>query len=148
MLQALCHTCRLFGFSDKTVAPPECKKNTLSVHAAPDFNTDEVMIHAASLLKEGKHPFAAAVRALAQEQGIGLLSAAYVETRADQGWTGRVNGKICVLGKESLMAQAHVDTGALAMANRSLLESSHDVYFLSIGDHLAGLIGVPAHPQA
>lgn len=124
------------------------KKNALSVVPAPDFNADEVIIHAASLLNQITHPCAVAITALARQQHINLLSAVHVESHNEQGWTGRVNGKICVLGKKDLMTQAHIDTSALLSEISNLVDGGQEVYFLSIGDHLAGIFGMPGSSHA
>jgi cation transport ATPase len=125
---------------------PVTKRNTealyapLGVMAAPDFNTDEVLIHAGSLLKGSGHPLEEAVLALIQAQGIALLPAAHVDCFAGKGWMGRVNGKICVLGEESLMAEAGIDIAYLQAEQAASLSAETAHFFLSIGDHLAGLL--------
>lgn len=80
--------------------------------------------------------------AYAAAHHIALLPTAHVETREYRGWSGRVNGKICVLGDQNLMALAHIDTDALEAQGHSLAEQGSEIYFLSIGDHLAGLLAV------
>lgn len=111
--------------------------------AAPDFTIDEVVIHAASLLKGRAHALEAAMLAYAHKHAIDLMSAAHVEALPDQGLLGRVNGKISVLGKPSLLGEAGIDTASLESEAKALCGREKDVYFLSIGDHLAGLIAVP-----
>lgn len=132
---------------------PVMKRNTeapyapLDVMAAPDFNTDEVLIHAGSLLEGSGHPLEEAVRALTQAQGIALLPAAHVDCLAGQGWMGRVNGKICVLGEESLMVEAGIDIACLRAEQTASLSAGTAHFFLSIGDHLAGLLVQYAPPR-
>lgn len=108
--------------------------------AAPDFSTDEVLIHAGSLLNKSGHPLEEAVLALAQAHQIPLLAATYVDPVAGLGLVGRVNGKICVLGKESLMAEAGIDIACLQTEPAILQQTDRVHYFLSIGDHLAGML--------
>jgi Cu+-exporting ATPase len=108
--------------------------------AAPDFNTDEILTHAGSLLQGSGHLLEEAVLALAKAQGIALLSAAYVDGIAGEGLVGRVNGKICVLGNESLMAKAGIDIACLQSEQAALQQAGATHFFLSIGDHLAGLL--------
>ena len=112
--------------------------------AAPDFTSDEVVIQAGSLLMGRAHALADAVLAHAQQHAIALLSASHVEELPDQGLLGRVNGKISVLGKQSLLTQAGIDISFLAREADALHKRQMAVYFLSIGDHLAGLIAIPA----
>lgn len=116
--------------------------NSLYLLAAPDFSTDEVVIHAGSLLKTSGHALEGPVCAYADTHRISLLPAAHVEAQERGGWTGRVNGKICVLGDQRLMDNAHIDTGALEAQGLTLSEQGKEIYFLSIGDHLAGLLAV------
>lgn len=114
--------------------------------AAPDFTSDEVVIHAASLLKGRSHALTEPVLAYAHRHVIDLLPASHVEVVSDQGLLGRVNGKICVLGGRAVMMQAGIDLSFLARETEVLHAKTLMVYWLSIGDHLAGLIAVP-HPQ-
>lgn len=111
-------------------------------HAAPDFSTDEVIIHAGSLLKESDQALGRLISAYAAVHQIPLLPATHVEAHQCGGWIGRVNGKICVLGNGQLMERVHIDVGALQETRLILEEQGKDIYFLSVGDHLAGLLAV------
>ncbi len=111
--------------------------------AAPDFTSDEVVIHAASLLKEHEHELTESILAYAHQHAIELLPASHVEVLPEQGRLGRVNGKICVLGKQELLMKAGIDISFLAHETEILRERQMKPYLLSIGDHLAGLIAVP-----
>lgn len=116
--------------------------------AAPDFNTDEVAIHAASLLKDSGHRLEQPVVAYARLYGIELLPVAHVEIVPDQGLLGRVNGKISVLGNQSLMTQVGIDIASMQEEAQAWRDTGKDVFFLSIGDHLAGLIAFSIEQQS
>jgi cation transport ATPase len=119
----------------------------MGVMAAPDFNTDEVLIHAGSLLKGSGHPLEVSVLTLSQTQGVTLLPVAHADCIAEKGWVGRVNGKICVLGEESLMIEAGIDIASLQALQTALPSAETEHVFLSIGDRLAGMLVQPAPPR-
>lgn len=115
----------------------------LFIVAAPDFTSDEVVIHAGSLLKEHEHALTAPLADYAQQHAIALLPAVHVDVLPAQGLLGRVNGKICVLGEPELLARAGIDAAGLESEAGMLRERGMAVCFLSIGDHLAGLVAIP-----
>src|SRR5690606_25677595 len=108
--------------------------------AAPDFTSDEVVIHAGSLLDGHEHALAAPLTAYARQHAIGLLPASHVDVLPELGLLGRVNGKVCVLGGPDLLTQAGIDVSGMEREAKRLRDQRMSVYFLSIGDHLAGLI--------
>src|SRR5690606_38186401 len=105
----------------------------LVIVAAPDFTSDEVVIHAGSLLRDHEHALAAALAGYAQQHAIALLPAVHVDVLPAQGMLGRVNGKICVLGGPELLAQAGIDASGLESEAGMLRERGMTVCFLSIG---------------
>lgn len=125
----------------------ESARAPIRVIAAFDFNTDEVLIHAGSLLRGSGHPLEEPVLALSRTQGVALLPAAYVDYIAGKGLVGRVNGKICVLGKPDLLAEAGIDIASLQAEQAASLLGNTEHFFLSIGDHLAGLLVQHAPPR-
>jgi Cu2+-exporting ATPase len=127
---------------DKTGTLTEGAPRVQSIEAAPGFNRDEVLVHAAALEKMSEHPLARAIVDYAQEQKIASASVADFESITGKGIRGRIGGKMAAIGNIRLMQDAGIDPSPFQNQAQRLRELGQTVMFVSIGEHFAGLISV------
>src|SRR5207245_53028 len=97
---------------------------------------------AASLERGSEHPLAAAIVAGAMERKLALAGAAEFASVIGKGVKGVVEGNRAALGNAALLAELHLDAGALAPDAETMRQDGQTVMFVVIGDAVVGLIGV------
>ncbi len=98
---------------------------------------------AASLEQGSEHPLAAALLQAAREQQLPLQAPCHFAAVAGLGVTGKVQGKMLVLGNSALLAQHGVVVAAgLASEADRLRQRGASVMFLAVDGALAGLLAV------
>ena len=127
---------------DKTGTLTEGKPRLVRVQAAPGQREDEVLRVAASLERGSEHPLAAAIVAGAMERKLALAGAEEFASVIGKGVKGVVEGNRAALGNAALLAELHLDAGALAPDAETMRQDGQTVMFVVIGDAVVGLIGV------
>jgi Cu+-exporting ATPase len=138
---------------DKTGTLTEGRPAVTAVVPVPGIDEAELLRLAASLERGSQHPLGEAVVRAATGRGLTLGEARDFDAPIGRGVTGVVDGKRLLLGAPRLMAEAGVDTGALAEQAGQLRGEGATAIFATIDGKLAGLIGIadpikPSTPEA
>jgi Cu+-exporting ATPase len=102
----------------------------------------ELLGMAASLERGSEHPLAAAVVRAAQAAGVKLLEATEVQALPGEGVSGRVDGRLVLVGKESLLAKQALSHSPMAPAAAGLQAQARTVLYVAAGPRVLGVIGV------
>ena len=104
---------------------------------------EEGLLRLAAALERGsEHPLADAIVRAADRRGVTVPPAADFRAEIGRGVRGTVEGRTVTLGTPELLADAGVDAAPLAARADELRREGQTVVFVSIGERLAGLIGV------
>ena len=135
---------------DKTGTLTEGKPQLASIVAAPGFDENEVLRHAAALEKASEHPLAAAILQGAKERGVPTGAVEAFRVMTGRGVVGQVGGVEMLLGNARLLEERGIEVGSLAERAQALRQDGQTVVFLAIGGRAAGLIGVadPIKPSS
>jgi Cu+-exporting ATPase len=127
---------------DKTGTLTEGKPKLVSVEPAEGFDADTLLRLAATLERGSEHPLAAAIVTGAElrELKLGLTEA--FESLTGKGVRGRVENRAVALGNSALLAEFHVNAGALAPKAEVLCADGQTVMFVAVDGKIAGLLGV------
>ena len=127
---------------DKTGTLTEGKPVLTGVETAPGFEADDVLRLAASLEAGSEHPLAAAILRGAEQRGLKPAKADDFESVTGQGVTGRIGGRVMLLGNQRLMQEVGIDVAPLAASAEARRKDGESVMFLGADDKLAGLVAV------
>ena len=135
---------------DKTGTLTEGKPRLVVVEAAAGFDEDALLRIAVALERGSEHPLAQAIVEGGRARGIEPKAASAFRAVTGKGVVGEVEGVAVALGNSALLADLHVDAGALLARAEALRGEGQTVVFASAGLKLAGLIGVadPIKPSA
>jgi Cu+-exporting ATPase len=138
---------------DKTGTLTEGKPKLVSVEAASGFDSNELLVLAASLERASEHPLAAAIVHGAQERGVAVGPVELFESLTGRGVRGQVADRKVALGNQKLLEEMSVDPGPLAERAESLRADGQTVMFVLVDGRIAGLLGVadpikPTTPEA
>jgi Cu+-exporting ATPase len=127
---------------DKTGTLTEGKPRLVTLRSATGFDENEVLRLAAAIERGSEHPLAAAILAGASERGLEAAEVVDFESLTGKGVAGRVAGQRVALGNLKLMEESGVDVTSLRDEAERLRGEAQTVMYLSVGDRLAGLLGV------
>ncbi len=138
---------------DKTGTLTEGKPTVEAVVASSGFDESQLVRLAASLEQGSEHPLAAALVTAARANNITLAGASEFQSKTGSGVTGKVAGKVVVVGNETLLSEMKVDVSALAQQADALRRQGQTVVFVAIDGRVGGVIGIadpikPSTPQA
>ncbi len=138
---------------DKTGTLTEGKPAVTAVVPVDGVAEQELLRLAAALERGSEHPLAAAITRAAENRGITVPEATDFQAEVGRGVSGTVMGQPVLLGTEALLEQSGLETVALRARANELRQDGQTVVFVSIGDALAGLLGVsdpvkPTTPEA
>jgi len=91
---------------DKTGTLTEGKPKVVSIVAAGGFQEADILRLAASVERASEHPLADAIVRAARERNLDLGKVEEFDSPTGKGATGKVDGKIVVLGNASFLAIA------------------------------------------
>ncbi len=127
---------------DKTGTLTEGRPRLTSVTPAPGFEESEVVALAAGLERGSEHPLAAAILAGAEARGMNVPTVQQFSSVTGKGVTGSIDGREVAFGNARLLADAAIDTSALAEEAERLRGEGQTVMFLAVAGRLAGIIAV------
>jgi Cu+-exporting ATPase len=127
---------------DKTGTLTEGKPKLVALRPATGFDENEVLRLAAAIERGSEHPLAAAILAGASERGLEAAEVVDFESLTGKGVAGLVGGQRVALGNLKLMEESGVDVTSLRDEAERLRGEAQTVMYLSVGDRLAGLLGV------
>lgn len=134
---------------DKTGTLTEGKPRLVLVEALVD-DEPSMLSAAAALERSSEHPIAAAIVAGAAERGITAPATEEFESVTGKGVTGRVQGKMVLVGNGALLEDHAVPLGPAAQRADALRSDGQTVMFVAIDGRVAGLLGVadPIKPSS
>ncbi|MCR4333348.1 MAG: copper-translocating P-type ATPase, partial [Sulfuricaulis sp.] len=127
---------------DKTGTITKGEPALTDVVAAPDFKDAEVLRHAASLERGSEHPLGEAIVKGAEAKQIALVAAAEFAAIPGHGVSGKVDGRMVLLGNAKLMRDRNVDIGGLAPDWERLAEEGKTPMYVAVDGKPAGLVAV------
>ncbi len=127
---------------DKTGTLTEGRPTFERAVSAPGFDKQEILRLAASLDQGSEHPLAAAIVAVAKEQGLKLSKPEAFDSESGIGVRGKVDDKSLALGNTALMEQLGVEVDALKSQAEELRGQGASVMHLAVDGKLAGLLAV------
>ena len=127
---------------DKTGTLTEGKPKLVAVMATKGFDENDNLRLAASLERASEHPLAEAIVKGAEEKELTLSQAESFQSVTGKGVTGKVDGRLVVLGNLKLFESLNIDAGNLPQQADSQRAEGQTVMLLAIDGKAAGLIGV------
>ena len=98
---------------DKTGTLTEGKPKVVAIVAAAGFDDNEILHLAASVERASEHPLADAIVRSAKERHLDLGKVEEFDSPTGKGATGKVDGKIVLLGNANFLSSLGVETQSL-----------------------------------
>jgi Cu+-exporting ATPase len=133
---------------DKTGTLTEGRPVVARVLAVAPFTEVDVISLAAAVEQGSEHPLAAAVLAEAATRHLTVPGVDGFRSITGKGLEGTVTGRWVLLGNAALMAERHVDAGALSGDADALRAQGHTVMLLAVDGALAGALSVTDRVKA
>jgi Cu+-exporting ATPase len=127
---------------DKTGTITRGRPEVTDVIAVPGMEGAEVLRLAASLEQGSEHPLASALVESARAQGLQLLQPTEARAAPGKGVTGRVGGRLVLVGKEALLKESGADARPLADRAAELQARARTALFVAADGRLMGVLGV------
>jgi Cu+-exporting ATPase len=127
---------------DKTGTLTEGQPQLSKIIAAEGVQENTVLEAVASLEKASEHPLAAAILAAAREKDVALRPVSDFASITGKGISGTIDGKKVAAGNASLMRDLGLSSPAIEEQAEAERQTGQTVMFVSIDNHLAGLIAV------
>ena len=127
---------------DKTGTLTEGKPTLAKVVSTNGFTDSDVLRTACSLEQRSEHPLATAIVEGAGARRLPLSQVSGFRALPGQGVTGQIEGKKVMLGNRSLLEESRIPLGELERPAELLHQEGQTVMFLTVADHLAGLLSV------
>ncbi len=127
---------------DKTGTLTEGEPKLVEVIAAPGIDEKRLLLLTASLEKGSEHPLAAAVVQGATDQGLHLSEAMNFFSHTGKGVSGKVDGRVVLLGNRTLLEEFKVAAGSLAEQARAMRSEGKTVMYVGIDGKMGGLLAV------
>jgi Cu+-exporting ATPase len=127
---------------DKTGTLTEGKPAVTSVQPAPGFAENDVIGLAAALERSSEHPLARAIVGAAEARRLAIVLAEDFDTPVGKGVTGRVDGRLVLVGSAGFLAENAVSIEVMTKQADSLRGDGATVIFVGVDGQLAGLIAI------
>ena len=127
---------------DKTGTLTEGKPKVVSIVTAPGFQEAEILKLAASVERASEHPLADAIVRAAKDQNLELGKVEDFHSPTGKGATGKVEGKIVLLGNSNFLTSLGIQTQSLDNEGERLRGDGSTVINIAIDGKLAGLIAI------
>jgi Cu+-exporting ATPase len=138
---------------DKTGTLTEGKPRVVAIVAAAGFQEADILRLAASVERASEHPLADAIVRAARERNLDLSAVEEFDSPTGKGATGKVDGKIVVLGNSNFLTSLGIETGSLNEQSEHLRGDGATVINIAVDGRLAGLFAIadpvkPSTPDA
>ncbi|MDY7524541.1 heavy metal translocating P-type ATPase [Sphingomonas sp. 10B4] len=127
---------------DKTGTLTEGRPKVTEIEPVKGVECDALLAAAAAVEQQSEHPLAQAIVTAAQEAGLTLGKIEQFESQTGLGVSGRVDGKVVVVGNTAQMTRIGVDPAPLADVGERYRAAGAGVMLVAIDGHLAGLLAV------
>jgi Cu+-exporting ATPase len=138
---------------DKTGTLTEGKPKVVAIVPAAGFQQADILRLAASVERASEHPLADAMVRAARERSLDLSKVEEFDSPTGKGATGKVDGKIVVLGNSNFLKSLGIETQPLNEQGEHLREDGATVINIAVDGKLAGLFAIadpikPSTPDA
>jgi Cu+-exporting ATPase len=127
---------------DKTGTLTEGRPKVTAIEPVKGGERGVVLAAAAAVEGQSEHPLAYAIVVAAREAGLALGKVEQFQSQTGLGVSGRVDGKVVVVGNAGQMTRIAVDIAPLAAAAERYRAAGAGVMLVAIDRHLAGLLAV------
>jgi Cu+-exporting ATPase len=127
---------------DKTGTLTEGKPKVVSIVPASGFDEAEILRLAASVERSSEHPLADAIVRAAKDRNVDLAAVTDFDSPTGKGVTGRIDGKVVLLGNARFMSASGVETGALEAQAETLRGDGATVVNIAVNGALAGILAI------
>lgn len=127
---------------DKTGTLTEGRPAIDALIVADGFEQQQVLQLAASLEQGSEHPLARAIVAEAQARSLRLVDVADFASSTGAGVRGTVDGHALLIGNETLLREAGIDTSALNAVAEQARGRGAGAMYVAVDAHLAAVISV------
>ena len=127
---------------DKTGTLTHGRPETTDVVPAAGFDAAAVLTLAAAVENGSEHPLGQAVVRRARADGLRVETAGDFRALEGLGVEGRVDGRSVLVGSRKLVADAGVDTAALAGPAEALAGTGKTVAFVAVDGRAAGVLAL------
>src|SRR5882757_3698698 len=128
--------------ADKTGTLTEGKPKVVAIVPAAGFQEADILRLAASVERASEHPLADAIVRAARERSLDLSKVEEFDSPTGKGVTGKVDGKIVVLGNSNFLTSLGIETQPLNEQGEHLREDGATVINIAVGGKLAGLLAI------
>jgi len=138
---------------DKTGTLTEGKPKVVAIVPAAGFQEADILRLAASVERASEHPLADAIVRAARERHLDLSKVEEFDSPTGKGATGKVDGKIVVLGSSNFLTSLGIETQPLNEQGERLRGDGATVINIAVDGKLAGLFAIadpikPSTPDA
>jgi Cu+-exporting ATPase len=127
---------------DKTGTLTEGKPKLVAIRTLAGFGEDEVLRLAASLERASEHPLAAAIAGAAIERELVLAEPSEFDAPAGKGVTGKIEGRMLVIGTAGFLKEKDVGTVELLREANELRKEGATVVFVGIDGKPTGFLAI------
>jgi len=127
---------------DKTGTLTEGKPTLSQVVTINGWNEKELLQLVASIEKNSEHPLGNAIVKGAETRKVESLTVSDFKSVTGKGVTGKVNGRIVVVGKSDFLNEIGADPAALISKAEEMRKDGSTVMFAAIDNQAAGIIVV------
>jgi len=127
---------------DKTGTLTEGKPKVTAIVSAAGLSESEILPLAASLERASEHPLAAAIVTAARDRNAPIQEPTEFASVTGKGVTGKIGGRLVVLGNASLMADLGIALGDLQRKADALRGDGATALFLAVDGKPGGVIAI------
>jgi len=127
---------------DKTGTLTEGKPKVVSIVPAAGFGESDILRLAASVERSSEHPLADAIVRAAKEQNLSLSNVEDFDSPTGKGVTGKVEGKVVLLGNAAYLNSVGTETKALVSEAERLRGEGATVINIAVDGKLAGIFAI------
>ena len=127
---------------DKTGTLTEGKPKVVSIVPSDGFDDAEILKLAASVERSSEHPLADAIVRAAKERSLELTNVKEFDSPTGKGVTGKVDGKMILLGNAKFFKSAGIETQPLEAQAEKLRGDGATVINVAVDGKLAGILAI------
>ncbi|KZD21205.1 heavy metal translocating P-type ATPase [Tardiphaga robiniae] len=127
---------------DKTGTLTEGKPKVVAIVPASGFEETEILKLAASVERSSEHPLADAIVRAAKERNLDLINVAEFDSPTGKGVTGKIDGKVVLLGNAKFMASSGIETESMEEQAEKLRGDGATVVNIAVDGKLAGILAI------
>ena len=127
---------------DKTGTLTEGKPKVISIVPSVCFDEAEILMLAASVERSSEHPLADAIVRAAKERNLKLADVEEFDSPTGKGITGKVDGRMIMLGNANFLKSAGIETQPLEAQAEKLRGDGATVINVAVDGKLASILAI------